>query len=313
MLFVLSAPVKFHTKHIAECALRSTPRLRQKASALAAELRRLEAKDIKKQLHVNDTLARQYEKSLASFDSQHPVPACCVYDSPFFKALGADEFDFEQAEWANDHIRIFSGIYGLLRPFDEIMPLSLPVSLGTKLKNSKGNFLKDYWKDPVNKELANDLKELPMPVMINMAAEQDREVIDMDYLPEHTSVMSVDFKLRGTNSGQEAKGEFLQWAMDERCMTVEELLEFGGIVEEEEDAPYRLNPKLSSGNDIVFEENIGEGGDGGWAKKMSETGKGKRAFIKEFASGKQRHKRTEINKAMARDTKQRRKGQVAVH
>jgi hypothetical protein len=310
MLFVLSAAVKFHAKPVSECALRSTPRLRQKAQALAAELRQLEAKDIKKQLHVNEVLARQYAESLGKFEKERPVPACCLYDTPLFRALDVSSFEYAEAEWANEHIRIYSGLYGLLRPFDEITPLSLPVSMGTKLKNSKGNFLKDYWRDPVTKELHRDLKELPIPVMINMASQQDAESIDESGLPENTTIMGVDFKTRSKDNGAEEKGEFLRWAMEQQCMTVDELLDFQGVGEE---AAYRINPKLSKGNEIVFEENIGEGGDGGWKKKMAEFGGGQRAFIKEFATGKNRHKRAEVNKAMARETKQRRKAQSAIY
>jgi len=312
MLFVLSAAVKFHAKPAAESAVRSTPRLRQKAQALAAELRRLEAKDIKKQLHVNDALAKQYEKSLGNFEAQKPVPACCLYDTPFYNALGADTFEFDDAEWANDHIRIYSGLYGLLRPFDEITPLSLPVSLGTKLKNSKGNFLSDYWREPIGKELQAALKTLPMPVIINMAAEQDANALDTEALPEYTEIMTVDVKTRSKNDDAEAKGEFVRWAMENRCMTFEELLEFRGLVEDDEPAAFRVNPKLSKGKAIVFEEAIGEGGDG-WAKAMEQSGMGTRAFKKEFASGKNRYKRTELNKSKARDGKGKRQSRADVY
>merc|ERR1711865_1000236 len=100
--------------------------------------------------------------------------------------------------------------------------------------------------------------------------------------------------------------------MENQCHSVDELLEYQGLVAEGEAGSYRVCPKLSKGNSIVFEENIGEGGDGGWSKAFSESGKGKRAFIKEFASGKDRHKRGDFNKAMARDTKQKRKSQGPV-
>lgn len=308
MLFVLSAAGRFHAKPAAECALRSMPRLQHKARALAAELKRLQAKDIKKQLHVNDALAKQYEKFLGNFEGQSPVAACSLYDSPFWKGLDAASFDKDDAEWTNDYVRVFSGLYGLLRPFDEIQPLSLPVVLNTKLKNSKGNFLRDYWREPITKELQDGLKHLPMPVIVNLASEEDSQVLDLSTLPEGTNLATVDFKMVKKGEAAEAKGEFLRWALENRCMTVEDLLEFRGLVEEDEEATFKLSPKASKGNTIVFEENIGEGSDGGWSRKLAESGKGKAAFIKEVAGGKKtKYMRTEINKAFAKESKQRRK------
>jgi cytoplasmic iron level regulating protein YaaA (DUF328/UPF0246 family) len=277
---------------------------------LAAELRRLQSKDIKKQLHVNDALAKQYEKSLGEFEKQQPVPACCLYDTPFYRSLAADNFDRDEAEWANDHIRILSGLYGVLKPFDEITPLSLPVSLATKLKNSKGNFLKDYWREHIAKEIDSGLKKLPIPVLINMAAEQDADVLGEESLPENTQVMSVDFK---TPDNASARGEFIRWAMEQRCMSIEELLEFKGDIEEGDMAAYRVNSKLSKGNMITFEENTGEGGDGGWKKKMAESGLGTRAFKKEFTSGKNRYLRSDLNTAKARESKQNRKARADIY
>jgi len=308
MLFVLSSAARFHAKPAADCVLRSTPRLQQKTRGLVAELKRLEAKDIKKQLHVNDALAKQYAQSLSNFEKEKPVTACNLYDSPFWNGFDAASFEQDDADWANDYVRVFSGLYGLLRPFDEIQPLSLPVVLGTKLKNSKGNFLRDYWREPITKELNDGLKHLPMPVIVNLASEEDSQVLDLDALPEYTHMTTIDFKMVKKGDVAEAKGEFLRWALENRCMTVEDLLEFRGLIEEDEEATFRLSPKASKGNTIVFEENIGEGGDGGWSKKLAESGKGKTAFLKEVIKGKKnKYMKSEINKAFAKESKQKRK------
>jgi len=290
--------------------LRSTPRLGTKAKVLAAELRRLEPKDIKKQLHVNDALAKQYAQHLGQFESRQPIPACCLYDSPLFNSAGLTEFDEDDADWANSHVRVFSGLYGFLRPFDEIQTLSLPVGLNTKLTNSKGKFLRDFWRDAIKKDIEETLQRLPMPVILNLAAEEDNSLLHPDVLPEGTRVATVDFKTIDKSSAMDAKGEFLRWMLENRCMTVEELLEFKGLVEDGEAATFRVHPKASSPDAIVFEENIGDGGDGGWSKKLAQFGGSKSKFVKEFASGKDRWRRTEMNKALMKDEKQKRKKQA---
>lgn len=304
---MLSAATRFHAKPVSEVALRTSPRLTHKAKALAAELRRLEAKDIKKQLHVNDVLAKQYETHLNNFEKQSPIPAVCLFDSPLYASLDAASFDLDDAEWANQTIRIYSGIYGLIRPFDEIQPLSLPVSLGTKLTTTKGKFLRDYWREPLTLELENMLRDLPSPVLVNCGAlDTDTEVLTPEMLPDGTRVTKVDFKLRGKGSGSgEAIGEFVRWALENRCTTVDEFLEFRGLVDEDAPAHYRISAKGSKGGDIVFEENIG--GNDSWQQKIADSGKSKGAFVKEFVSGKNRYKRTEMNKALAKDARQKRK------
>jgi len=301
--------VKFHAKPVVEVALKSAPRLGQKTKLLAAELRRLDAKDIKKQLHVNDALAKQYHEQLGKFEAQNPVQACCLYDSQLYKGLDASNFDEDDASWANKHVRIFSGLYGLLRPFDAIAPLSLPVALGTKLKNSKGNFLRDYWSDSVAKELEDGLNSLPLPVMINCAAEEDGASYAIERLPEGTIITNIEMKMADRQAAAEATGEFIRWALETRCQTVEELLEYRGSVEEDEPATMRISPKASGKNTIVFEPNKGDAGIG---QKIADSGKSKRAFIKENASGKNKYMRTEINKSLKGDQKKAKK-QYAVH
>lgn len=308
MLFVLSAAVRFHAKPVTECVTRSTPRLASKAKALVSELRKLEPKDIKKQLHVNDALAKEYAKTLNNFEGTRPVPAVGLYDNKMFASLDATSWEYDDADWAQSNIRVLSGLYGLLKPFDEIQPLSLPVGLGTKLPTSKGKFLRDYWRESVQKELNDSLQKLPMPVIINCASEEDTMgIYDEAGLPEGTRIANIDFKTIERGAVPEAVGEFVRWAIERRCMTVEELLDFKGNIDEGEEPTYRLSPKSQGKDMLVFEEAIGEGSGGGWGKKMAEFGSSKGKFIKEFASGKDRYKRSEINKAMVKETKKNRK------
>mmetsp|Transcript_69841 Transcript_69841/g.158471 ORF Transcript_69841/g.158471 Transcript_69841/m.158471 type:complete len:315 (+) Transcript_69841:94-1038(+) len=312
MFFLLSGALRFHAKPVTECALRTQPRLASKAKLLAQELRRLEHKDIKKQLHVNDALAKQYAKHLSDFERVQPVSCCSLYDTKLFNTLDAASFDEDDADWANSHIRILSGLYGLLRPFDEIQTLSLPVGLGTKLTTTKGKFLRDYWREHIQKELSEGLQKLYAPVMVNCAAPEDTaEIIDLEVFPAGTQIMTVNFKTIDKGDIGPAQGQFLQWALQNRCMTIEDLMEFRGDTSEEgTGSAYRVLPKESGPDTITFEEDIGEGSHGGWSKKLAEYSGSKKKFIKEQASGKERYKRTEINKALKNDSKKKRAAHV---
>ncbi|CAJ1355656.1 unnamed protein product [Effrenium voratum] len=311
MLVVLSAAARFHSKPVTDLALRSSPKLLSKAKTLVQELSVLEAKDIKKQLHVNDALAKQYAAYLKDFEAKEPVPCCGVFDTPLWNSSALSSFDEDDAEWANSYVRIFSGLYGLLRPYDQIQRLSLPVSLSTKLKTTKGSVLRQYWAESIEKEIEGALQKLPMPVIVDMSNEEDRLLLDADRLPPETRVMKVEFKHLKKEGALEAQGEFLRWMLQNRCMTPEELVDFRGLEQEDEEEEvnsYRLHKNQPSPNHLVFEENKRDGGDGGWAKKLAEYGGSQRKFVKEFASGKEKWKRSELNKAVKKETKKRSSG-----
>mmetsp|Transcript_78939 Transcript_78939/g.219491 ORF Transcript_78939/g.219491 Transcript_78939/m.219491 type:complete len:205 (+) Transcript_78939:1-615(+) len=203
---------------------------------------------------------------------------------------------------------IFSGLYGILRPYDEIQPLSLPVRLSTKLTNSKGPFLRSYWKEAVQKELHAALLKQPEPTIINCASEEDCvDVLDIDTLPAGARICSVTFNNMDSESANEAKGTFVRWALDNGCMTVEELLEFTGG--DEAAPPFRVSPKNSNPDKIVFEKATGDS----WGKRLKESGLNKGEFMQTVAKGKNRYMRTEINKAMAKEQNKRVKTKTQIY
>lgn len=312
MIFVFSASVRLHAKPVADCALKTTPRLATKVKVLVSELRRLEAKDIRKQLHVNDVLAKQYYEHLGSFEKKEPMPACALYDSTLVAASGLPHYDKDDADWANTYVRAFSGLYGLLRPYDCIQQLAMPVSLSTKLANSKGKFLRDYWREPIATELERGLKECPVPTVVNLAKEEDAAIMDLSLLPEGTRILRVDFASAGRGKGKgdasESRGEFLRWALESRAMSVDDLLEYRGLVKDGDQATHRVSLKNKDPNVIMFEEAVQDGGGDNWRKKFGESGKSKGAFMKEVAGSKKtKYKTTEIKKAMIKDKRDSRK------
>lgn len=260
----------------------------------------MDAKEIKKQLHVNDQLSKTYMEQLMKFEKSKIVPAAGLYDSDFFNALDVQSLDEDDAEWTNQNVKIFSGLYGLLRPFDEIAPLGLPLTLSTKLTTSKGKYLHSFWHDPIVHELNEHFRKMPMPVVINLAKEEDSGKILEGDLPKDMQVITVGF--RQVDDAGTAKGEFLRWALVNRCMTVEDLLEYQGDIDEEagEEPIYRVSTKDQSDNKILFEEVKRKNSV---QDQFRESGLSKKKFIKQESSGKNRYKRGEMEKAMEKDKK----------
>eukprot|EP00747_Dinoflagellata_sp_TGD_P169598 gnl/TRDRNA2_/TRDRNA2_198953_c0_seq1.p1 gnl/TRDRNA2_/TRDRNA2_198953_c0~~gnl/TRDRNA2_/TRDRNA2_198953_c0_seq1.p1 ORF type:complete len:326 (-),score=66.64 gnl/TRDRNA2_/TRDRNA2_198953_c0_seq1:87-1019(-) len=300
MLFVLGAAPKLHARPIGEAALLSVPRLASKAKALVEEMRRRDAKATKASAsewrgrghkhppaHQKYTMGKDLmqEASKRRLGSQlQPVPASYLFDSPLYNQLDTASFDEEEAEWANRHVRILSAFHGLLRPFDEVDPLAfqeIPMLLaGSKLTTGqRDKYLSQYWRDAVAREIQVSLRSLPEPLVVNCTGPGESTDLDVSLsgfgplLPEGTRIASIDFKMNGKVGAGSAKGEFVRWALMNRCTSFDELREFRGIT-------YRVQPEDGDENSIVFQEvSGGKGSSAGSEKHKYKRGK---IFTKEL-------------------------------
>ncbi|VUD69114.1 hypothetical protein TDB9533_04480 [Thalassocella blandensis] len=86
--------------------------------------------------------------------------------------LGIDAYQFAEEDFAfaQEHLRILSGLYGVLRPLDSIMPYRL--EMGTKLKNPVGKDLYEFWGDTITQHLNKQLKKLSSDTLINLASNE---------------------------------------------------------------------------------------------------------------------------------------------
>jgi len=280
MLFVLSAAPTFNAKPVVTVAKALAPLLAAEAKTLVAAMRRREAKlsdvnserlrDIKKHMHVNNATAKLYQKHVYSAMSSPAqrlptAPAVCLYDSPLYRRLDVETFAEDDAEWANEHIRILSGTYGLVRPFDAIQPLA-PGSLLTKINFGKGKgrhgtsaspeYLRDFWRESIAKELEKTLRSFPEPLVVDCAADGDKHILHESNLPSNVRLTSVEFRMGdgSVSAAASAKGEFVRWALDNRCESFEELHEFRGVYHSVEPA-MAVKPTNRKGGSIVFQEN----------------------------------------------------------
>ncbi|MFL0811307.1 MAG: peroxide stress protein YaaA [Agarilytica sp.] len=96
--------------------------------------------------------------------------------------LGLQAYDFNEAdlEYAQQHLRILSGLYGVLKPLDWMAPYRL--EMGTKLENTRGKNLYEYWGDSISKELNKQLKKLDQTCLINLASQEYFKAVDTDTL-----------------------------------------------------------------------------------------------------------------------------------
>ena len=121
MLVVISPAKKLNT-NLSIDAVPTKPTFSKNATELASIANRLTLTELKNLMGLSDNLAQLNSARFASFGNQRSLPAAFTFAGDTYIGLNANTFSKADIEWAQNHLRIISGLYGLLRPLDEIEP-----------------------------------------------------------------------------------------------------------------------------------------------------------------------------------------------
>ena len=146
------------------------PRFQDQADSLAGIARDLTADDLRRLMHLSEPLARLNVARFAAFHEARTeaVPALALFDRDTYAGLEARTMDDDALRWAQRHVCILSGLYGLLRPLDLIQPHRL--EMGTRLANPRGTTLYDFWGDRIALALNEAAAETGARALINCAS-----------------------------------------------------------------------------------------------------------------------------------------------
>ena len=169
MLVVIS-PAKKLDMNPAESHAPTHPAFQDHAQELAAVARGLSHDDIRGLMGLSDSLAQLNVERFASFGSQARKPAVLSFAGDTYQGLEAQTLDTDSMAWAQDHLRILSGLYGLLRPLDATEPYRL--EMGSKLKTAHGNSLYDYWGAQLSQALSEQAAATGSRVLVNCASKE---------------------------------------------------------------------------------------------------------------------------------------------
>ena len=137
------------------------PDFQEDAIRLAKTARNLTLGKLKDLMDLSDDLARLNRDRFKAFadapDQDVTRPAALAFAGDTYQGLEAASLSDEELNWAQDHLRILSGLYGILRPLDAIQPYRL--EMGSKLKTRRGGSLSDYWRDGLSKGLDTPAKK----------------------------------------------------------------------------------------------------------------------------------------------------------
>ena len=228
------------------------PRLAGDTRAIAGVAKKQSAASLKKLMHISDKLAELNAERFKAFDldgrSNSAKPAGLTFDGDVYWGLEAKSMSEDTLSYAQDHLRILSGLYGLLRPMDAIQPYRL--EMGTKMKNPRGKSLYDFWGSRIAETLESDMSEHADQTIVNLASNEYFKAVDQSALP--ASVINASFLNVKDGEARSlmyhvkfARGLMARWIMENRLDRAEGLKGFNT-------EGYAFDAKASTESEMVF-------------------------------------------------------------
>ena len=148
----------------------SKPPFPDRTAQIAKAASKLTRPKIKKLMNLSDDLADLNYQRFQSFEADRAAnaPAALTFAGDVYRGLDARSLNADDMTWAQDHVRILSGLYGLLRPMDAMQEYRL--EMGSRLKTRRGGSLYDYWGDQIAKALNAEAERLGTDTLINCAS-----------------------------------------------------------------------------------------------------------------------------------------------
>ena len=252
MLIVLSPAKRLDFADVDLSLPATTPRFGGETAALSKTTRRLTRSDLRRLMSISDKLADLNHERFQAFDPEPAdglgVQAALAFAGDTYEGLGARELDAAALDWAQDRLRILSGLYGLLRPLDRIQPYRL--EMGTRLKTRRGGSLYDFWGDRISQQLNADAEGQADPALINLASQEYFGAVDAKALK--LPVITPHFREEKDGESRiisffakKARGGMARFAIDERIDRSE------GLKAYDRDG-YRFDGLASTATDWIF-------------------------------------------------------------
>ena len=158
----------------------SRPEFAADAARLAASARNLTLEELQKLMKISPDLARLSRERFRAFadvpDADATRPAALGFAGDTYRGLEAASLDPDELAWAQEHLRILSGLYGVLRPLDAMQPYRL--EMGSRLKTRRGGTLYEYWGDRLSKALNAQAEKAGTGILVNCASQEYFGAVD---------------------------------------------------------------------------------------------------------------------------------------
>ncbi|MBK9107315.1 MAG: peroxide stress protein YaaA [Saprospiraceae bacterium] len=252
MLIVISPSKDLDFKKEIPTVSVTQPRFLSQTHAVVEVMKKKSARQLKNLMDISDKLAAENVDRYLKFEIQHQVsnarPAIFAFSGDVYRGLDAYSLGEQEINYCHQHLRILSGLYGLLRPLDLIQPYRLEMGIGLKIGKFKN--LYQFWKGIIGKQLQNDLEKSGYNYLINLASQEYFQAI---HLPDlKYPVINIHFREERNGklsfvsfNAKKARGLMARYLADQHCTNALQIKEFN--LEN-----YGYNEKLSDEFDWFF-------------------------------------------------------------
>ena len=216
----------------------------KKSEELIKELRKCDSKKISSMMKLSDTLTelniQRYKDFKTPFNLKNAKQAMFAFKGDTYVGLDADTMKEEEIQFAQEHLRILSGLYGLVSPLDLVQPYRL--EMGTKFPCGKSKNLYEFWRENITSQLNDLLKE--EKVLINCASNEYFKAVDTKKLegkiitPSFKENKDGEYKMVGFFA-KKARGMMSRYIIENEIQNPEDIKKF-------DVDGYKYNPKLST-------------------------------------------------------------------
>lgn len=251
MLFLLSPAKSLDFETPARVAA-TPPAHVEDAAALIELLRAYAPQQLAELMDLSDALAQLNVARYALWQPEatpaNSKPAVLAFNGDVYEGLQAPSLDVAALAWAQQHLAILSGLYGVLRPLDALQPYRL--EMGTRLANPRGKDLYAWWRQRIVADLNARQQHEAAPVLVNLASQEYFKAVDRKALRARV-VECVFEEWKGERyriisfSAKRARGLMMRWAIEQRASRPEQLAGFDA-----ED--YRHDAGASTPDRLVF-------------------------------------------------------------
>ncbi|MDB4223577.1 peroxide stress protein YaaA [Granulosicoccus sp.] len=252
MLILLSPAKTLDMESPGRVAEPSLPGFMDESSKLVTSLRQYRKGKLGDLMKISEPLAKlnveRFQAWKPPFDNDNARPAIQAFRGDVYTGLDADTLKTRDLEFAQKHLRILSGLYGVLKPLDLIQAYRL--EMGTSLKTRRGKNLYDFWGERITQSLNHELGGMKNPAVVNLASNEYFKSVKPKQLaaplitPVFKDEKNGEYKIISFFA-KKARGAMARHLILSRANDTAAIEEFDGL-------GYRLDPRESSEEQLVF-------------------------------------------------------------
>ena len=214
----------------------STPAFLEESEKLVSTLKKYKPNKLGQLMSISDSLAELNAERFNDWQTPFPKgvarPAIQAFRGDVYLGLDADTMKMADIKRAQKHIRILSGLYGVLKPLDMMLPYRL--EMGTSLKTRRGKNLYEFWGSRITASLNAELETFDKPLVVNLASNEyfkavkKKEIAAPLIEPVFKDEKEAGYKVIGFFA-KKARGAMARYLVENKCKTEKELISFTGL------------------------------------------------------------------------------------